>query len=168
MDALPAAPRPQGRTLGLAERLLYAGQLDTVYRDLYLTRAREVFAPALSVDEFRALRESEAALEGLLRDGRLAIEQHEWARVQELSARGQALAAALAARAPELTTGRRVYGTADVVFDPFSPGWDAALAQRGQSVAATRDALVQSLGALAGMDTQWHSLYTTRRTHFAA
>ena len=168
MDAPSVAHRPQGLILGLAERLLYAGQLDTVCRDLYLTRAREVLAPALSLDEFRTLRESEDALGRLLREGRLAIERHEWARVQELSARGQALGAVLATRAAELATGRRVYGTADLAFDPFSPGWDAALAQRGQSVVATRDALVQALNILAGMDTDWQGLYTARRNHFGA
>ncbi len=168
MDVPSAAHRPPGLVLGLAERLLYAGQLDTVYRDLYVTRAREVLAPALSLDQFRRLRDSEATLERLLRDSRLAIERHEWARVRELSARGQALGLALGARAPELATGRRVYGTVAVAFDPFSPGWDVALAQRGQNVVATRDALLQALDALSATDPAWHGLYAARRNHFAA
>jgi len=166
--ASPSADRPSAGVIGLAERLVYAGQLDTVYRDVYLARARALLAPVLSFDEYCALREREAALERVLRESRLAVERLEWARVQHLSERGQALRATLAERVTELATGRRVYGSAEFAFDPFSPGWDVALAQRGESVVATCTALVRALAALAGLDRDWHAFYTQRRDHFAA
>jgi hypothetical protein len=165
--ASPRADQPAAGAIGLAERLLYAGHLDTVYRDLYMARARELLAPVLSLDEYSALRERETALEHLLRESRLAVERLEWARVQHLSERGQAFSAALAARSAELSTGRRVYGPVEFAFDPFSPGWDVALAQRGESIVATRAALVRALTALAGLDSDWEAFYTGRRDHFA-
>jgi len=166
--ASPSADRPEAGVIGLAERLLYAGQLDTVYRDVYLARARALLLPVLSFEEYSALREQEAALERLLHESRLAVERLEWARVEHLSERGEALRATLADRAAELSTGRRVYGTAEFAFDPFSPGWDVALAQRGESVVATCTALVRALTALAGLDSEWQAFYAGRRDHFAA
>jgi len=167
MAFLPA-DRPVAGVIGLAERLLYAGQLDTVCRDLYLARARNVLAPVLSLDEYGALREREAALQRLLRESRLAVERLEWARVQQLAERGQALRTTLAERAAELATARRVYDTLEFAFDPFSPGWDVALAQRGESVVATRAALVRALAALARLDAEWQAFYSGRHDHFAA
>lgn len=166
MASLPTN-RPGTGVLAVIERLLQAGTLDTVYRDLYLVRARTLFEPVLSPADYAALRDREAALEHILRESRLAVERLEWVRVLHLSERGQALRSLLVERAAELSTARRVYGTPEFTLDPFSPGWDVALSQRGESVVATRAALVRTLSTLTDLDPDWASFYAWRRGHFA-
>ena len=42
--------------------LIDAGNIDTVYRDVYLDRARTLLAPLLSLEEFHRLEQQRAAL----------------------------------------------------------------------------------------------------------
>ena len=48
--------------LKLASRLIDCGNVDTVYRDVYLQRARTLLAGVLRVEEFRRIEEQEAEL----------------------------------------------------------------------------------------------------------
>jgi hypothetical protein len=77
--------------LKLVSQLIDCGNVDTVYRDVYLQRARTLLAGVLPVEEFRRIEQQEAELAALpLVIGR-ALEKADWPRVKELSGHTETL-----------------------------------------------------------------------------
>jgi hypothetical protein len=106
----------------LVSKLIDTGNVDTVYRDVYLQRARTLLGGAISVEEFRRIEQQEAELTTLpLMIGR-ALEKADWPRVKELGERGDELRQAVQGRRADVETARGVYAVTDVRLDPFSPG----------------------------------------------
>ena len=63
------------KTVGL---LVEAAKLDTVYRDLYLRRARQLLSPTLDESAYRAIGSAEKEIEDLMRRSRTAVLQRDW------------------------------------------------------------------------------------------
>ena len=77
--------------LELVSRLVDTGTIDTVYRDVYLRRARTLMAGVFSLEEFRRIEQEKAEIATMpVLIGR-ALEKADWPRVKELSSRGEAL-----------------------------------------------------------------------------
>ena len=106
----------------LMTALIDAGNIDTVYRDVYLDRARTLLAPVLSLEEFNRVEQQRAALAELPVTIAHALETTNWSLVKELSQRAQTLKHLLDDKAAPLQTARSVYDVRDVPLDPFSPG----------------------------------------------
>jgi hypothetical protein len=97
----PKSPDPRA----LVSKLIDTGNVDTVYRDVYLQRARTLLGGAISVEEFRRIEQQAAELTTLpLMIGR-ALEKADWPRVKELGERGDELRQAVQGGAP---TSRRL------------------------------------------------------------
>jgi hypothetical protein len=62
--------------------------------------------------------------------------------------------------------GEKVYDAASVSIDPFSPGFESLLGH-GEDLGEVRDALVDKLKALAGVDAPLATFYESRRAFFA-
>ncbi len=69
--------------------LIEAGNIDTVYRDVYLDRARAVLGPVLSLEDFHRLEQERAVLAELPLTIARALNNANWSLVKQLSERAQ-------------------------------------------------------------------------------
>lgn len=141
-------------------RLLRLADCDTVYRDLYLTRARALLAPQLSAEQYREGRAAAQAVTAAVAESRAAAQRLDWARAEEQAQRADQLRRAADARAAAMQVGEEVYDAAPTVIDPFSPGL-AELAEGEPS--ELRAQAVADLGALATADDVHAAFYAQRR-----
>jgi hypothetical protein len=148
--------------------LLDTGNVDTVYRDLYLQRARALMTGVLSLDDFRRIEQDKADLATLpVLIGR-ALEKSDWPRVRELSSRGEALRRSVEAKQQHLELARRVYVVTDVRLDPFSPGLLPFTRLSAPNVTAIRTQAVEHLASLERTDAPWKDFYAQRRSALQA
>ena len=67
------------------------GQLDTLFRDLYLQRARHFLEQELSIDDYRNLKRNQTRLVNLQNQIRNAMGAGDWRNVSDLSRQHQVL-----------------------------------------------------------------------------
>ena len=146
--------------------LIEAGNIDTVYRDVYLDRARTLLAPLLSLEEFHRLEQERAALAELPVTIARALARSHWPMVKELSERASALKHATDGKRALVETARSVYDVRDVCLDPFSPGLLSFTRIPARDLATLRTRLLGQLGALEQADVPWHDFYGARRRAF--
>ena len=152
----------------LMTALIDAGNIDTVYRDVYLDRARSVLAPLLSVEEFHRLEQQRAALTELPATIARALEKANWPVVKELSERAQTLKHAVDDKGALMPIARAVYDIRDIRLDPFSPGLEpfTQIARGGWGALQAR--MFEILGTLERTDAGWNDFYGARRRAFQA
>ena len=102
--------------------LIEAANGDTVYRDLYLRRARQLLSATLDESAYRAIGSSDKEIEDIMRRSRSAVLQRDWDQAAKLSAQADGLRQRKAAMGQLATIGKDVYDADAVAFDPFSPG----------------------------------------------
>src|SRR5262245_33591160 len=105
--------------ISLVTALVDAGSIDTVYRDLYLGRARALLAPVMSLEAFHGIEQQQASLGELPLAVTRALEKADWPTVKELSLRAEALKRAVTDEAKRFDAARGVYGVTEVKLDPF-------------------------------------------------
>jgi hypothetical protein len=160
----PKSPDPRA----LVSKLIDTGNVDTVYRDVYLQRARTLLDGAISVEEFRRIEQQEAELTALpLMIGR-ALEKADWPRVKELGDRGDELRQAVQGRRADVETARGVYAVTDVRLDPFSPGLQPFVRLGAKERLGLRTEAVKQLTALEHSDAPWKDFYLGRRAALQA
>ena len=152
----------------LMTALIDAGNIDTVYRDVYLDRARTLLAPVLSLEEFHRLEQQRAALAELPATIAHALETANWSLVKELSQRAQTLKRPIDDKAAPLQTARSVYDVRDVRLDPFSPGLQSFTRIPARELATLRTRALELLGTLERADGAWNDFYAARRRAFQA
>ena len=152
------------KTVGL---LVEASKLDTVYRDLYLKRARQLLSAILDESAYRAMGSAENEIEDLMRRSRSAVLQRDWGQVAELSAKADGLRQRKAAMGKLADIGKELYEGDTVVFDPFSPG--KHLGQQSEAKQpALRTELVNTLASLGKLDPSLSAFCEKRRGYFSA
>jgi hypothetical protein len=152
----------------LVSELIDTGNVDTVYRDVYLQRARTVMAGVLPIEEFRRTEQEKVELATMpVMIGR-ALEKADWPRVKELSSRGEALRRSLADKQGLLETARGVYAVTDVRLDPFSPGLLPFTRLPARELPALRTRAVEHLASLERADAPWTDFYSGRRAALQA
>ena len=143
-----------------------AGKTDTVYRDVYLRRARELLSPTLDEPGYRAIGSMQKDLDELVRHTRSAVVQFNWDEAAELSAQVDRMRKAIDAQAGTVALARDVYEADLVAFDPFSPG-----KHLGPNIhtmqTELRAQLLQTLTSLAKVDTTFGAFYEQRRGFFS-
>jgi hypothetical protein len=152
----------------LITALIDVGNVDTVYRDLYLDRARTLLAPVLSQEEFHRLEQQGAALAELPVTIARALDKADWSLVKELSQRGLGLKHAIDDKGGLLQTARSVYGVRDVRLDPFSPGLEGFTRIPKRELATLRARVLELLGTLERADGALKDFYAARRRAFQA
>ena len=151
------------KTVGL---LVEASKLDTVYRDLYLKRARQLLSAILDESAYRAIGSAENEIEDLMRRSRSAVLQRDWGQVAELSAKADGLRQRKAAMGKLADIGKELYEGDTVVFDPFSPG--KHLGQQSEAKQpALRTQLVNTLASLGKLDPSLSAFCEKRRGYFS-
>jgi hypothetical protein len=152
----------------LITALIDVGNVDTVYRDLYLDRARTLLAPVLSREEFHRLEQEGAALAELPVTIARALDKADWSLVKQLSQHGLGLKHAIDDKVGLLQTARSVYDVRDVRLDPFSPGLEPFTRIPKRELAAVRARMLELLGTLERADGALKDFYAARRRAFQA
>jgi hypothetical protein len=145
--------------------LIEAANADTVYRDLYLRRARQLLSATLDETAYRAIGSSEKEIEDLMRCSRSAVLQRDWDQAAQLSAQAEGLRQQKAAMASLASIGKDVYDADTVAFDPFSPGKHLG-PQSEASQPSTRKQLLDTLASLGKLDPSFAGVYEKRRNYF--
>jgi hypothetical protein len=154
--------------LRVVSEVVDAGDVDTVYRDVYLDRARTLLGGALPPEEFEQIEQERTQLAQLpLAIGR-AVDRGDWPKVKELSGRTQALRQAVESKAKLMEVARRVYAVSDIGLDPFSPGLAAFTRVAATDLSALRTRTIERLAALERTDPPWQHFYAGRRAAFQA
>lgn len=157
-----------GGALGLATKLFDTGTVDTVFRDVYLSRARAVLTGVFSLEEFRGIEQQKADLAMLpVMIGR-AVDRGDWAQVKELSDRATTVRRAVDGKHRQLEIARKIYVDDDVKLDPFSPGMQPFTRMAVKDLLALRTRALEDLAALERDDAPWKSFYAGRRSALQA
>ena len=127
-----------------------AANLDTVYRDLYLRRARQLLSATLDESAYRAIGSSEKEIEDLMRRSRSAVLQRDWGQAAELSAQADGLRQQKAAMGNLVNIGKDVYDADTVAFDPFSP--ENTWGRKRKPTTGRAKQLMDTLASLAKLD----------------
>ena len=131
--------------------LIEAANGDTVYRDLYLRRARQLLSATLDESAYRAIGSTDKEIEDLMRRSRSAVLQRDWDQAAKLSAQADGLRQRKAAMGQLAAIGKDVYDADTVAFDPFSPGKHLGpQAEANQPV--VRKQLMDALSSLGKLD----------------
>ena len=152
----------------LMTALIDAGNIDTVYRDVYLQRARMLLAPVLSLEEFHGLEQQRATLAALPATIAHALEKANWPLVKELSQRAQQLKQTIGDKGALLQIAQSVYDVRDIRLDPFSPGLQSFTRMPARELPTLRSRAVERLGTLERGDVAWSDFYAARRRAFEA
>jgi predicted fused transcriptional regulator/phosphomethylpyrimidine kinase len=152
----------------LMTALIDAGNIDTVYRDVYLDRARTQLAPLLPVEEFQRLEQQRATLAELPATIARALEKANWPLMKQLSERAQALKHAIDDKGALLQIARSVYDVRDVRLDPFSSGLEPFTRVGKRELATLRARMLELLRTLERADVGWNDFYGARRRAFQA
>ena len=149
-------------------RLTSLGELDTLYRDLYLQRARELMNGILSKAAYENIQKDIASLEMVERQLKAAIERGDWARTASLTERVRSIRASTDKKAA-IELGEAVYDKlSEIPVDPFSPGFHAFYDSSEKLLNQWRDHAIRTLSALEGTDSSRRDFYARRRADFQA
>jgi hypothetical protein len=140
---------------------------DTVYRDLYLRRARQLLSATLDESAYRAIGSSDKEIEDLMRRSRSAVLQRDWDQAAKLSAQADGLRQRKAAMGDMATIGKDVYDADTVAFDPFSPGKHLG-PQSEANQPVVRKQLLDTLASLGKLDPSLAASYEKRRGYFSS
>jgi hypothetical protein len=158
--------RMDSTTSAVMTALIEAGNIDTVYRDVYLDRARTVLAPVLSLGDFHRLEQERAALAELPLTIARALDNANWSLVKQLSERAQTLKQAIDDKGGLLQTARSIYDVRDVRLDPFSPGLEPFTRIARRELPTLRKRAFELLETLERVDVAWNDFYSAQRRPF--
>jgi hypothetical protein len=155
-----------GDPILVVSALIETGGVDTVYRDVYLERARMLLSPVLSREDFQRIERERAALAGLPLAMERALEQANWPLVKELSRRTEALKQKVQGQSKLIEIARGVYAVTDVSLDPFSPGLQRFTRASATELPALQSRVIEQLTTLEQADSPWKEFYAGRRAAF--
>ena len=139
---------------------------DTLYRDLYLQRARFYLAQQFTQNahlSIKRMRTKEASLPNQIRN---AMNRGAWREVQELSSAYQALQKKIEDQQNLEDYAEKIYDYHKTPLDPFSPGMHKIAGVSAKNLPGVRDEAIQSLQALSKMDYDWRDFYAKRLSVF--
>jgi hypothetical protein len=151
----------------VVEELLEVARCDTAFADLFQQRARELLSSELTEAQYAGLAEVDDQLANVTNLIAGAVELGDWQRVRDLTGKATDLKRTASERAPIRSVAARVYGVADVLVDPFSPGICQLAGVPERDLPALRDAAVKRLERLRAADPGWADLYDARRKALA-
>ena len=147
--------------------LIEVANTDTVYRDLYLRRARQLLSATLDESAYRAIASIDKEMEDLMRRSRSAALQRNWDQAAQLSAEVEGLRQRKAAAGNMAAIGKDVYDADTIAFDPFSPGNHLGLQSEAKQP-GVRKQLLDTLASLVKLDPSLGASYEKRRGYFSS
>jgi hypothetical protein len=146
--------------------LIEAANADTVYRDIYLRRARQLLSANLDESAYRAIGSTEKEIEDLMRRSRSAVLQRDWDQAAKLSAQADGLRQRKTAMGKLAAIGKDVYDADRVAFDPFSPGKHLG-PQSEANQPGMHKRLMDTFASLGKLDPSFGASYAQRRNYFS-
>ena len=160
MDSIETPQRSAARKA--ADDLHALVHVDTVFGDLYLSRARDLLAPHLGEADYRALARAQSEADLLPDRIRGAMGVQDWKVVQDLSGRLASLRRRLQESQEIRSVAQKVYDLDDVLLDPFSPGLRALAGVTPSGLPGLREAGLRHLDELRAIDPGNAELYEAR------
>lgn len=149
--------------------LVEISRIDTLYRDLYFQRARELMKSILSESAYVGMKEGLASMALIERQLRAAIERGDWPKSQELTERIRSIQKAATTGSERMKYGEALYeGAAAVPIDPFSPGFHVFVGGSLQMLQQQQHRAIEILSALKRIDTSNSGFFARRESDFGA
>ena len=155
-------------TLHTVSRLDQMGTLDPLFRDMYLQRARELFAPVLSQASYEDLKTKTGELSWTEQQLRVAVERAEWERACQLLERLRELRTRISSAGQSMKLGEILYERTPVSIDPFATSLAVFTGSSSKSLTDSRNEALQLLESLKRSDPRKASFYNQRRADFSA
>ena len=157
----------QKETAGpMVPQLVEMGELDTLYRDLYLEKARELMEPVMSNASYSYVKDSMSSLGLIEQQLRGAVQRGDWARTTELTERVKSIKK-LADRRDTIDLAESVYDKlSSVPIDPFAPGFNAFFNRSSDALEELRKRAISLLSSLETGDPGDKDFYEGRRADF--
>ena len=152
----------------IASALIEVGNVDTIYRDVYVGRARTLLTPVVSLEAFHGMEQRRAALASLPLTVARALEKADWPQVRELSLRTDAVKQEISRENALFETARGVYAVTDIKLDPFCQSLQRFSRVSARELPALRTQIIEQLTMLEQSDVQWKDFYAGRRAAFQA
>ncbi|HEY0726844.1 MAG TPA: hypothetical protein VGD38_02170 [Pyrinomonadaceae bacterium] len=160
-------PSSKDNTLTVVEELIEMGKLDTLFRDLYLQRARTLLAPVFSRGSYLRLQENTAQLPWLEQQLRAGVERGDWKRCADLTTRLRDVRTAIEGKAQFAKVAETIYEkAADVSVDVFSSGLNVLVGVPTENVQSLRADALNLLLKLERNDPQKKDFYARRVSNF--
>src|SRR6185503_17331949 len=140
--------------ISIASALVDAGSVDTMYRDVYLGRARALLIPVVSLEAFHGMEQRRAALASLPLAVARALEKADWPQVRELSLRTDAVKQEISRESALFETARGVYAVTDIKLDPFCQSLQRFSRVSARDLPALRTQMIEQLTMLEQSDVQ--------------
>jgi len=154
-------------TLTTVARLAEISMLDTLFKDLYLQRARALLSTVFSRGSYDAYKENCAQVPWVEQQLRAGVERSEWKRVTDLTERLRQLRANVAGGSQSAKLAETVYEDAgDVAIDLFASGFSVFAGGDSQALNDRRNEAVDILGALQRLDSGSSAFYARRIADF--
>ena len=149
------------------ERLIEISKLDTLYKDLYLQRARALLAIFFSRGSYLQLKESRAQIPWIEQQLRAGVERNDWQRCADLTERLRQLKATVDGGAAFAKIAETVYDRAsDVSIDLFSSGMSVFSGVTSEGLLGSRAEALNILISLERSDPERKDFYASRISDF--
>ncbi|HET6978910.1 MAG TPA: hypothetical protein VFI24_21440 [Pyrinomonadaceae bacterium] len=153
--------------LTIVGQLIEISKLDTVFRDLYIHRARALLATFFSVGSYLQLKENRAEIPWVEKQLRVSVERNDWTRCSELTERLRELRKKADAGSHFAKFAEAVYERAgNVSIDPFSSGLNIFVSATNASALGSRAEAISLLHALERSDPEKREFYASRVADF--
>jgi hypothetical protein len=146
--------------------LIALGGVDTLYRDLYLQRGKELLHHDMSPESYRGMLRMVGELNDFPNRIRNTMLQQDWQAVKQMSAELESLQQSYARYSELLQLAKELYEQTEIVIDPFSPGLVTLAGKSYEELPALRERGLSLLSTLARLDGGWRSFYIRRLDDF--
>ncbi len=138
-------------------------KLDTLYRDIYLARARSLLGTFFARGSYVQLKQNTAQIPWVEQQLRASVERGDWQRCGELTERLRQLRTSVASGSQFAKLAETVYEkAADVSIDMFSSGLNVFVGAAHESLLGSRAAAINLLLALERSDPEKREFYARR------
>jgi hypothetical protein len=162
-----AMQQSKENTFTTVTRLTEISALDTLFKDLYLQRARALLSPVFSRGSYDSYKENAAQVPWVEQQLRAAVERSEWKRVADLTERLRNLKANVASGSQSAKLAEAVYeDAADVTIDVFATGLNVFVGAESETLRERRDDAIKILVALERLDPDKSAFYARRIAGF--
>ena len=153
--------------VNIVGQLIEISKLDTLFRDLYLQRARALLGTFFGRGSFIQLKQSRAQIPWVEQQLRAGVERGDWKRCTELTERLRELRTNVEAGAYFAKLAETVYERAgNVSIDLFSSGLNVFVGAANENLIASRADAINILLALERGDPEKREFYARRVSDF--
>lgn len=162
-----AAVASRDTILKVVGQLIDISKLDTLFRDLYMQRARALLGTFCGQGSYNQMKQNSAQIPWIEQQLRAGVERGDWKRCGELTQRLRELRASVASGAQVAKLAETVYEhAADISMDVFSSGLNVFVGAAPETLVDSRNQAINILRALERDDPERAEFYGRRIAAF--